>query len=293
MRDWLRSLPGRDSSRRRTAALVPLTPDNAHQVRLGWYGDFSLRQLEDHLTRHPGLSFMVEGGDGHIVGGFWRRRQEIGSIVSLSPRSSGPQLLQRLLDAYRERGASLVVADYQVQQHVPLLSNEGFGVVETIVRYERSGCEVNIPVQDVALRRYDQCDEASVLQIERESFPWLWWNSPGELGWYSRLPGVEIHVLDEGSEPVGYFGFTFNGRDGHLDRIAVRRAWQGKGYGAALLARCLQRMGEIGVRRVALSTQISNRVSQAMYQRYGFERSHWSYDIRGYWLSDVPEQAHA
>ena len=293
MRDWLRSLPGRDSTARKPARIVPLTGENAHEVRLGWYGSFSLHQLEEHVAAYPGLSFMVEGGDAHIIGGYWRRRQEIGSVLGLSPRSQGPALLQRLLAAYRQRGTALVVADYQVQQHLDLLADEGFAVVETIVRYERAGCQVNVPTREIDLRRYSYRDSATVLEIERESFPWLGWNSAEELAWYSRLPGVELHVVYDGEKPIGYSGFTVTGREGHLDRIAIRRPWQGQGYGAALLARSMRRMEELQVRQMALSTQASNRASQSMYRRFGFQRSHWSYDIHGYWLGDVPEGARA
>jgi len=285
MRDWLRSLPGRDQTRRRPASIVPVTMDNVHRVRLSWYGDFSLRQLERHLEAHPGLAFMTEGGEAHIVGGYWRRRREIGSVLAISPGSYGPALANRLIEAYRQQGAALVVADYQVQPYIDLFISKGFEVIETIVRYERSGCEVRLPTRDVALRPYTPRDIEAVLKIERESFPWLWWNSREELAWYSQLAGVEIWVLFDGAQPIGYSGFTITGRDGHLDRIAIRRDWQGKGYGAAILANSLRRMGALGVERVALSTQSTNRVSQSMYRRFGFRRSHWSYDIHGLWLN--------
>ena len=293
MRDWLRGLPGRASTRQCSTSIVPLTPDNAHQVRLSWYSDLSLRQLERHVEAYPGLSFMVESGEAHILGGYWRRRREIGAVLSVTPRACGPALVRALLQAYRDRGATLVLADYQVHQHLGLLTSEGFDRVETIVRYERQGCDLDIPTREIDLQPFTRDDNHTVLRIERESFPWLWWNSREELDWYSRLMGVEIWLVYEGQEPIGYSGFTVAGRDGHLDRIAIRRRWQGQGFGAALLSRSLQRMGELGVRRVALSTQSNNRVSQSMYRRFGFQRSHWSYDMYGLWLREQTEDAEA
>ena len=48
-------------------------------------------------------------------------------------------------------------------------------------------------------------------------------------------------------------------------------------------------MGALGARRVTLSTQEDNHRSQALYERFGFRRTRWAYEIWGLWLGEPVE----
>ena len=186
---------------------------------------------------------------------------------------------------------ALVVLDYEESANDgAFYADEGFRTVERIVEYERRGCWLENPSPPMPTRLAGPEDVGAILSIERESFPWLWWNSEAELRHYQQLPGVEIYLSLEAGRPVGYAGITVRGSAGHLDRLAVRQAFQRRGHGAALLTLTLERMGSLGVRRVTLSTQEDNYKSQALYERYGFRQGRWAYDIRGLWLRE-PEEA--
>lgn len=55
--------------------------------------------------------------------------------------------------------------------------------------------------------------------------------------------------------------------------LAVRSAARGRGAGEALVRACLRRAGELGLRRVVLSTQEQMRAAHRLYQRVGFSRA--------------------
>jgi ribosomal protein S18 acetylase RimI-like enzyme len=148
------------------------------------------------------------------------------------------------------------------------------------------GCSLFATSREVPIRRLSDnpTEIDDVLAIERESFPWLWWNSREELSRYLATSGVEVYLAFDGDRPIGYAGITVRGTAAHLDRLAVRSSHQHRGYGTSLVAFCLKRLGGLGVRRVTLSTQEDNFRSRALYERLGFRRGRWSYDIIGFWL---------
>lgn len=55
--------------------------------------------------------------------------------------------------------------------------------------------------------------------------------------------------------------------DGHIGRMAVRRAWRGRGIGGAVLERLVARATECKLRRVVLHAQLH---AADFYRRYGF-----------------------
>ena len=55
--------------------------------------------------------------------------------------------------------------------------------------------------------------------------------------------------------------------DGHIGRMAVRRAWRGQGVGGAVLERLVARATERELRRVVLHAQLH---AADFYRRYGF-----------------------
>ena len=57
----------------------------------------------------------------------------------------------------------------------------------------------------------------------------------------------------------------------HVNNIAVRPAYRRKGIGGTLLKRVLDVGGLVGARLAVLEVRDSNRVAQALYERYGFQ----------------------
>ena len=91
---------------------------------------------------------------------------------------------------------------------------------------------------------------------------------------------IELDDMDERCEhAVAFEGSTAvaTGRllpDGHIGRMAGLKAWRGRGIGAKILARLLERARSRGDREVALSAQVH---AMAFYRSHGFEEEGTDY----------------
>jgi len=279
-----RLLPG---GQPRDGEVTSLTPSDASRLRPSLIGRFTSEMIAEHVEAHPDLAFGVAGQNHYGIGGLWRRREDIGEVVEISRGPYRRAILGRLLDAFEARGVPLVVLDFEEGAGGgDFYAAEGFATIDRIVEYDRQIQALPRPVQAVPVRDYRSGDFDAVLEVDHASFPWLWWNSAAELDAYLAMPGVMIIVSLDGDRPVGYAGLTVRGTLAHLDRLAVHEERQRRGHGATLVTFVLDQLKAIGVRRIALSTQEDNFRSQALYERYGFTRGRWSYEIRGIWLRD-------
>ncbi len=267
--------------------VIPLTPSAALRLRPSLIGRFTSEMIAQHVEAYPDLAFGVPRQNQYGIGGLWRRRDDIGEVVEISRGPHRQAILRRLIDAFDARGVTLVVLDFEESAgNVGFYAQEGFASVDRIVEYERP---LHLPFLEVGaapVRAYQPSDFEAVIEVDHASFPWLWWNSEAELDAYLNTPGVRVFVSLDGGRPVGYAGLTIRGTFAHLDRLAVHERHQRRGHGATLLTFVLDKMKGIGVRRIALSTQEDNYRSQGLYERYGFTRGRWTYDIRGIWLRE-------
>lgn len=79
-----------------------------------------------------------------------------------------------------------------------------------------------------------------------------------------------MHVLGEiDGEPVACGRIRFQAGEAKLQRLAVRRAWRGRGIGGRLLAFMLERCRENGFHRFVLNAQTGAR---DFYTRHGFRQ---------------------
>jgi predicted GNAT family N-acyltransferase len=77
-----------------------------------------------------------------------------------------------------------------------------------------------------------------------------------------------MHVLGEiDGEPVACGRIRFLAGEARLQRLAVRRAWRGRGIGGLLLAFMLDQCREHGFHRFALNAQTR---AKDFYARHGF-----------------------
>lgn len=95
------------------------------------------------------------------------------------------------------------------------------------------------------------------------------------------MDGASVHaVAFEGDVAVG------TGRllpDGHIGRMAVLKAWRGRGIGSRILERLMEKARSRGDREVALSAQVH---AAAFYRAHGFVEEGAEYTEAG-----IPHQA--
>lgn len=285
MTDTLASRPGSIPG-----GIEVLQPSDVSRIRVPWDARYSLSEIEELASQEPALSLWNRRTGGFLLGSPWRHRSEIANVIDIN----GPSIAAELLDAFVRRSTDLnfklaIVAEYSEQRRESFYATAGLEPIEDIVVYELRRMPENagsgfdqdgMSIEVVDLRNTQQ--RRDLLRLDHRSFPWLWWNSHGEFENYASVPGVEIVMVRHPSgEPMGYIGTTSLGSWGHLDRIAVDPDLQGQGYGRRMLELSIERLRADGARRIALSTQASNRVSRALYESVGFRRSR-AHDYRIY-----------
>jgi ribosomal-protein-alanine N-acetyltransferase len=266
--------------------LEPLRTERVGGLRFLLGSRFTASTLSRHLAVNPGLSWRAARNGQYVVGGYWRRRPDIASVVELATGRYRRELVERLVASARAVGCELVIGEgAQGDDGGALWRDLDFAPVDQIVEYERLGLWRGPPPTDLPVRRYRPEDLQPTLALERRCFPWLWWNSTAEMAHYGDADESEIWVLAGPQGRIdGYVGLTVRGARGHLDRLAVAPELRRRGLGTGLVAHALARFAAYGVGRVTLTTQHDNTRAQPLYERFGFSLSRYRLTIYGRWL---------
>ena len=86
---------------------------------------------------------------------------------------------------------------------------------------------------------------------------------------YARLPGFAAW-LAEAPGPVGYCHVEVRGATGYVQAVGVLASHEGRGIGAALVARGVETLRAAKVERIELCTERDNERAQRLYARIGF-----------------------
>jgi ribosomal protein S18 acetylase RimI-like enzyme len=267
-----------------------LAPADVPALRLpGRRGAESVRRL---LDLHPGRSVWVPSTLEYALIGPWRNRPEIASIEDLVAVRHVEELLRAAVERCADQGDELILTvELDTRRSPARYARAGLEMLEEVITYELSS--VREPWSGsgrIRLVRVQENDDAAidlVTSIDQDSFPWLWRNNRAEFDIYLHTPGVEVWLVEADDDPVAYFGVTLFPDWGHLDRIAVVPEQQGRGFGLETLGLAVDTMRTRGARRVGLSTQRSNRRSQRLYERFGFQRTPaHDYRLFGAWCRE-------
>jgi len=269
------------------AAVVPLTVAGVDELRISWWSPLGRPEIARYARRFPDLVWRVRGERDFVIGGLWRGRPEIGLLVYLSANRHRAPLLARLLESFRQRGVrAVILSDSEVGERLKWYLENGWRLFEEIVVYERPHCRpIGVKTGELEITPFRMEELDKLMAVDRAAFPWLWWNDREDFQTYVSAGDVSCYVAKLGQEMVGYVSFTVHDRQGHLDRIAVLPGFQGHGYGTELLSVAIDSMASAGARKVSLTTQINNRRSQALYEKYGFRRARGSQRLYGVWLN--------
>lgn len=156
---------------------------------------------------------------------------------------------------------------------LPFLPALGFNYVEDVVTLHRPSLALpSIPAHQVRMHTAYMEDLPAIVAIDHAAFDPPWQMSAYDLRMAQReANSCTVAVLDQ--QPVGYEISTRHHTSGHLARIAVIPAMQGRGIGAILLHFLLGRYERRGMRGMTVNTQQSNIHSQHLYERFGFRRN--------------------
>jgi ribosomal protein S18 acetylase RimI-like enzyme len=256
-----------------------LRVEQVRDLRLPWLSRFTRDTLAAQVAAHPGMALWVPRTGEYVVAGPWRHRRDIAQLLEVHARRGRPALVSTLLDRLRDQGYELaVVLDDEWAADPRLFQSLGFEHLERVVYFQkdlrRAGAlqtARTLPSLDFARPGLQELD--LLVQLDHESFPWLWWNSREEFDLYIRMDGVHIYSAFHQGQPVGYASFTMYDGWAHLDRLGVVAQHQGKGFGAAQLHHALLAMSDLDAAYVTLSTQESNVQSHRLYGSFGFRQT--------------------
>jgi len=114
-------------------------------------------------------------------------------------------------------------------------------------------------------------DLDGVLEVENESFinPWTREMYDSEL----RNPEVcHIYVARVSvCRVVGFCAFWLVADQMHVNNVAVRPSYRGRGLGSALIRHTLTEAFRLGARFATLEVRRSNVGARKLYERFGFE----------------------
>jgi ribosomal protein S18 acetylase RimI-like enzyme len=163
----------------------------------------------------------------------------------------------------------------------PYLRDEGYRAVDEVITLERSPARARAPLfarapavtsadaQSMRIRAAAPADAASVQSVDARAFLDPWRYAPATVALELAMASV-ARIAHDGGRVVGYASAVVREGGGHINRIAVDPAAQGRGLGKALLADMIDQLVLCGASRITLNTQRSNVVSQRLYRAFGF-----------------------
>ena len=119
-------------------------------------------------------------------------------------------------------------------------------------------------------RMTPELDLDGILEVEAASFvnPW----TRDMFAWELQNPTISyIYVLRAGQERVAAYCSSWRiFEELHINNLAVRPAWRGRGFARALLEHVLGEAVRLGARRATLEVRRSNEVARRLYEGAGF-----------------------
>jgi len=115
-----------------------------------------------------------------------------------------------------------------------------------------------------------ESDLEGILEVERESFTSPWTREM--YGWELQNRGVcHIYVVRTRDCLVaGFCAFWLVFDEIHINNLALRPQFRGRGYGTALMHHVLAEGRRLGARRATLEVRAGNAGALRLYERLGF-----------------------
>ncbi len=215
----------------------------------------------------------IHVGDARFRCGAWRGDPEVAYLVPLSPAST---LDRGALSAARAKlvadGFNKVITGAVGAGECKAMHLDGFIDREHLHLLSR---DLSIPIPrrrhgSVRIRRSGNRDHESILDLDEMAFDSFWHlDQSGLQEALTATPVSRLRVARTG-QIVGYAITGRAGRNGYLQRLAVRPDHQGLGIGSTLVNDSLRWLKRNRVSVAWVNTQESNTRALELYQRLGF-----------------------
>lgn len=123
------------------------------------------------------------------------------------------------------------------------------------------------------IRKATVNDITYLVRIEKKVFT----QSLGESFLFDELllnPFAHYFVYELNKEVIGYIGFRAIDSNSEMMNFCMDPEYQGQGYGTEILNYSIDYLKNIGVSSILLEVRKSNKTAQAVYEKFGFKKSH-------------------
>ncbi|MFN2489393.1 MAG: ribosomal protein S18-alanine N-acetyltransferase [Actinomycetota bacterium] len=124
-------------------------------------------------------------------------------------------------------------------------------------------------IPEIDLTRMRRRHLRKVLSIESRVYPRPW-SASLFLAELSQRGSRTYLVARHDGEVVGYCGMMFMAKEAHVTNIAVDPDFHGRKIGTRLLLALVTEAIAKGAETVSLEVRVSNKVAQALYEKFGF-----------------------
>ncbi len=130
------------------------------------------------------------------------------------------------------------------------------------VRFE----EIDLRFEEIDVER----DLGAILDLDASTFSSPW-TRPMYQQFLANRQVAHICVIRTGEAGlVGYCSYMLIVDEIHINNLAVRKEWRGRGLGEALIAHVIDTGSRLGARSATLEVRRSNVGARALYARAGF-----------------------
>ncbi|MDQ3549054.1 MAG: hypothetical protein M3439_09570, partial [Chloroflexota bacterium] len=114
-----------------------LTRDDLRALRMPWDGRFSEREIGEIAATAPRISVFNRRTGEFLIGGLWRHRNEIATVLELAATASAIDLIHAFTEACASEGVRLVVASEQAERRKrEFYAGASLDPIEEIIVYE-------------------------------------------------------------------------------------------------------------------------------------------------------------
>ena len=254
---------------------------------------FELR-VHRHLDWHSPLDwlgstpFVVAEDQGRIIGLLacpvdppgvaWL--QAFAATTSLPVAEIWRPLWAEALRQLEQRQGLIIAAIPMQEWFITLLKQSGFTLKHEVVmlawEYDQPlEQEVDLPF---IIRPLQSEDLEPVWRVDKTAFKVLWQNSLPSLELALKQASIAT-VAENERGIIGYQISTSSHMGGHLARLAVLPAYQGRKIGHAMVNDLLRQFLLRGTFRVTVNTQSDNLTSLSLYEKLGFRKTGETYPV--------------
>ena len=167
-----------------------------------------------------------------------------------------------------------------------LLEESGFILTNHVVMmlWESKEIPAEHQVSGLKIRPMNFDDLQSIEVLDTITFDPVWRISESSLIYAYRQAAIAT-VAEMDNNIIGYQISTSSHHGGHLARLAIHPKYRRMGNGYNLVHDILVRFNKRGVFNISVNTQMDNKISLALYEKLGFQKTNEVFPTYQYFMS--------